>query len=61
MEIVAIGVDVYLAGEATMGDPVFWASLIVSLTLGLLVAYPLNLGLIHFGVKEGMGNPAQMA
>ena len=60
MEIVAIGSDIYLAGEATMGEPVFWASLGVSLSLGFLAALPVNLGLLHFGVKEGMGNPAEM-
>lgn len=58
MEVVAIATDIYLAGEATMGEPVFWASLAVSLSLGFLAAYPINLGLLHFGVKEGMGNPA---
>lgn len=59
MEAVAIGSDIYLAGEATMGEPVFWASLAVSLSLGFLAAYPVNLGLLHLGVKEGMGNPAE--
>ncbi|MFB6220624.1 MAG: DUF4396 domain-containing protein [Halolamina sp.] len=58
MEVVAIGTDIYLAGEATMGDPVFWAALAVSLSLGFLAAYPVNLGLLHLGVKEGMGHPA---
>jgi hypothetical protein len=60
MEIIAIGSDIYLAGEATMGEPVFWASLAVSLSLGFLAAYPVNLGLLHFGVKEGMGDPSSM-
>ncbi|GAB7095623.1 hypothetical protein JCM30237_27770 [Halolamina litorea] len=60
MEAVAIGSDVYLAGEATMGEPVFWASLAVSLSLGFLAALPINLGLLHFGVKEGMGDPSSM-
>lgn len=60
METVAIGSDIYLAGEATMGDPVFWASLGVSLSLGFLAAYPINLGLLHLGVKEGMGDPSSM-
>ena len=60
METVAIGSDIYLAGEATMGEPVFWASLAVSLSLGFLAAYPVNLGLLHFGVKEGMGDPSSM-
>ena len=60
METVAIGSDIYLAGESTMGEPVFWASLAVSLSLGFLAAYPINLGLLHFGVKEGMGDPSAM-
>ncbi len=40
-----------------MGDVRFWSSLTVSLTLGLLAAYPVNALLIGFGVKEGMGSP----
>ncbi|WP_049979922.1 DUF4396 domain-containing protein [Halolamina rubra] len=60
MEAVAIGSDIYLAGEATMGEPVFWASLAVSLSLGFLAAFPINLGLLHAGVKEGMGDPSAM-
>lgn len=58
METVAIGADIYLAGEATMADPVFWAALAVSLSLGFLAAYPVNLGLLHLGVKEGMSDPS---
>lgn len=61
MEIVAVGVDLWLAGNANMGDRIFWASLIVSLTAGLAAAYPVNVLLIRFGVKEGMGNPREMA
>lgn len=57
METVAIGTDLLLAGQATMGDIRFWSSLIVSLTLGLLAAYPVNLLLIRKGVKEGMMDP----
>lgn len=57
MEIVAIGADLWLAGEATMGEVLFWSSLIVSLTCGLVAAYPVNVALIHFGVKEGMMDP----
>jgi hypothetical protein len=60
MEIVAIGTDIYLAGEATMADPVFWASLAVSLSLGFFAALPVNLGLLHLGVKEGMSDPSEM-
>lgn len=57
MEIVAIGVDLLLAGNANMGDPIFWASLVLSLTCGLIAAYPVNVLLIHYGVKEGMMDP----
>ena len=58
MEVVAIGVDVWLAGEAGMGEVLFWAGLVFSLSVGLLAAYPVNVLLIRVGVKEGMGNPA---
>ncbi|QRV14733.1 DUF4396 domain-containing protein [Haloterrigena salifodinae] len=61
MEIVAIGTDIWLAGEAGMTDVLFWSALVFSLTLGLLAAYPVNVLLIKFDVKEGMMNPAEMA
>lgn len=61
METVAIGTDLWLAGEAVMTDVLFWSALVFSLSLGLLAAYPVNVLLIHFGVKEGMMNPAEMA
>lgn len=57
MEAVAIGVDLWLAGSATMGQPLFWTSLLVSLSLGFLAAYPVNYLLIQWGIKEGMMNP----
>ncbi|MDF0599887.1 DUF4396 domain-containing protein [Psychromarinibacter sp. C21-152] len=57
MEAVAIGADLWLAGEAGLGDVRFWSSLIVSLTLGLVAAYPVNVALLHYGVKEGMMDP----
>jgi len=57
MEVVAVGVDQYLAGEATIGEPLFWSALIFSLSLGLFAAYPVNVLLIRMGVKEGMGDP----
>jgi hypothetical protein len=60
MEIAAIGTDVWLAGEAHIGDVLFWTGLIFSLTVGLLVAYPVNVFLVHRGVKEGMQNPAEL-
>lgn len=61
MEIVAIGTDLWLAGEATMGDVLFWSALVFSLSIGLIAAYPVNVFLIDRGVKEGMMNPAEMA
>lgn len=61
MEIVAIGTDIWLAGEATMSDALFWNSLLFSLTCGLIAAYPVNVLLIKFGIKEGMHNPKHMA
>ncbi|MFB6124400.1 MAG: DUF4396 domain-containing protein [Halanaeroarchaeum sp.] len=60
MEIVAIGTDQLLAGGATFGEPTFWTSLLVSLTLGFLAAYPVNRWLISRGVKGGMQNPASL-
>lgn len=60
MEITAIGLDIWLAGEAHFTDVLFWSSLVFSLTMGLIVAYPVNLLLIRFDVKEGMMNPKKM-
>lgn len=57
MEIVAVGVDLLLAGNAGMGDWTFWSSLVISLTCGLIAAYPVNLLLIRKGVKQGMMDP----
>lgn len=60
MEIAAIGTDVWLAGEAHIGDVLFWTALIFSLTVGLVVAYPVNVVLVHWGVKEGMQDPTSL-
>ncbi len=57
MEATAIGIDLLLAGSATIGHVLFWSSLIVSLTCGLIAAYPVNWLLIRHGVKEGMMDP----
>lgn len=57
MESVAITTDIYLGGQATMSDALFWSSLYVSLSLGLFAAWPANILLIHFGIKGGMGDP----
>lgn len=61
MEVVAIGVDLWLAAGAGMGEALFWSSLVFSLSMGLLAAYPVNVLLIHWGVKEGMHDPRMMA
>jgi hypothetical protein len=57
MEVVAIGTDVLLAGEATIGTALFWGGLIFSLSLGFVAAYPVNVALVAVGVKEGMSDP----
>lgn len=56
----AIGTDLLLAGGAGWTQPLFWTSLLFSLTVGFVAASPVNVGLIAIGVKEGMGNPADM-
>lgn len=57
MEAVAILVDLSLAGDAGLDTIQFWTSLIVSLSVGFIAAYPVNLALIHLGVKRGMHDP----
>ena len=57
MEITAISLDLWLAASATIGHLLFWGSLIFSLSIGLLAAYPVNVLLVYFGIKEGMGDP----
>ncbi len=59
MEFTAIGADLFIGGSSGMSDPLFWSALIVSLTLGLVAAYPVNVLLIHFGIKEGMMDPRE--
>lgn len=61
MEVVAIGTDVWLAGEAHIGEILFWSGLVFSLSIGFFAAYPVNVALIRVGVKEGMQNPADLA
>ncbi|MFD1344430.1 DUF4396 domain-containing protein [Litorisediminicola beolgyonensis] len=57
MEVTAIGISLWLAGGAGIGELRFWTALIVSLTCGLAAAYPVNVLLIRYGVKEGMMDP----
>mgnify|MGYP006274721241 FL=1 len=61
MEAVAIGSDIWLSGGAGWGEVRFWTSLLVSLTLGLMAAWPVNVALVALGVKEGMHDPREMA
>ncbi|MFC7175586.1 DUF4396 domain-containing protein [Halosegnis marinus] len=61
MEVTAIGTDIVVAGEAAITEPLFWSGLVFSLTVGLLVAYPLNVALVHVGVKGGMQDPREAA
>lgn len=60
MEASALGVNTWLGGGARLGDPHFWGALVISLSAGLLVAYPVNVLLIRFGVKQGMHDPKHM-
>ncbi len=57
MEVTAIGADLWLAGGVAMSEPLFWSALVFSLSLGLAAAYPVNVYLVHRGVKKGMGDP----
>lgn len=61
MEIVAIGVGLTLATDADMHQPLFWTAMVVSLSCGLLAAWPANVLLIRWGVKSGMHDPRDMS
>lgn len=61
METVAIGTDLWLSQGATMGHALFWSSLVFSLSMGLIAAYPVNVILISLGVKAGMHSPKEGA
>ncbi|WP_435079079.1 DUF4396 domain-containing protein [Halococcus sp. AFM35] len=60
METAAIGTDLLLASEALITDVLFWLALAFSLSIGFLVAWPVNIALVNFGVKEGMSDPSEM-
>jgi hypothetical protein len=57
MEVTAISLDLWLAADSSMNQPLFWGSLILSLSVGLIAAYPVNVLLVHFGIKHGMSDP----
>ncbi|MDX1442638.1 MAG: DUF4396 domain-containing protein [Gammaproteobacteria bacterium] len=61
MEVTAISLDIWLAGGTGLTSPQFWFALVVSLSAGLFAAWPINVLLIHFGIKEGMHDPRHMA
>jgi hypothetical protein len=60
MEIFAIGTDLLLAADAHVGELLFWSALAFSLSIGFLVAWPVNVLLVEFGIKEGMSDPSRM-
>lgn len=60
MEIAAISADLILAPSASITSITFWTALFFSLTIGYLVAFPINAGLVSLGVKGGMANPTEM-
>lgn len=60
MEVTAIGVARLLGGKALITEPLFWGALILSLSVGLFAALPVNAWLIHAGFKEGMHDPRHM-
>ena len=57
MEITAIGTDLLVGGRSGINEPLFWSAMILSLTFGLIAAYPVNVLLIRYSVKEGMMDP----
>jgi hypothetical protein len=57
MEVTAIVVDLWLSGAAGISEPRFWTSMLFSLSIGFFAAYPVNVLLIRFGIKAGMGHP----
>ena len=59
MEVSAIGLDLWLASDARINEGLFWSSMLVSLSFGLLMAYPVNVLLIRLGIKEGMHDPRE--
>lgn len=60
MEITAIGTDLIMVSGAQITDSLFWTALALSLSIRFLFAWPVNVVLVEFGVKEGMENPAKM-
>jgi hypothetical protein len=59
MEIAAIGTDLLIAGSAHFTSLLFWTGMVLSLTVGFLVSYPVNVLLVSWGVKGGMQDPTE--
>jgi len=57
MEISALALNNWLSSGTHLAHVLFWTSLVVSLSAGFIAAYPVNLLLIRFGVKQGMASP----
>lgn len=57
MEVTAISLDLWLGASSSLHQIVFWNSLFLSLSVGLIAAYPVNVLLVHYGVKSGMMDP----
>jgi hypothetical protein len=57
MEIAAIGTDLLMAGSAGFTELLFWTGMVLSLTVGFLVSFPVNVLLVSRGVKGGMQDP----
>jgi hypothetical protein len=59
MEVAAIGTDLLVAGEAGITSLLFWTGMVLSLSVGFLVSYPVNVLLVSRGVKGGMQDPTE--
>lgn len=59
MEIAAIGTDLLIAASAGFTELLFWTGMVLSLTVGFLVSYPVNVLLVRLGVKGGMQDPTE--
>jgi hypothetical protein len=59
MEIAAIGTDLLIAGDAGITELLFWTGMVLSLTVGFLVSFPMNVVLVSRGIKGGMQDPTE--
>lgn len=61
MEIAAVTTDLFIMNSRPqeLTDPFFWVALFISLSIGFIVAYPVNIYLIKNNIKSGMMNPQE--